>query len=129
MDGDPTPTPGSTAIRPTRAKAEKDLDAFYALLEAFRDPQLLPLRKIAEICGDASLNPEPNTLRRIKNRSLSDESRASLLRHIFDEERLVSGRARRQLETIDDTLYFALLNYLESSECLSGNILNRMNRM
>jgi hypothetical protein len=111
MNAETPPTPGQTIIRPTRSSAEKHSDDFYTLLEALRGPETLPLRKIAEISGDTSLNPEPNILRKIKSRTLSDDARKFLLRHIFDDERLVSGKAPRQLSTLDDALYFSFLNY------------------
>jgi hypothetical protein len=113
-----TDMPGSFVVRPTRADAEKDSNEFYALLAALRTPETLPLKKIAEIVGDTSLNPEPNILRKIKNRTLTEEARRYLLRHIFEEENLLSGRVRRQLSAIDDALYFAVLNYLNVGETL-----------
>jgi hypothetical protein len=111
-----TETPGAVVIRPTRADAERNPDDFYALLAALRSPETLPLRKIAEIAGDTSLNPEPNILRKIKNRTLTEDARRFLLRHIFDEENLLSGKGRRQLAIIDDAPYFAFLNYLNVRE-------------
>jgi len=105
--------PGSIEIRPTRAQAEREPEKFYPLLEALRGPDTLPLRKIAEIAGDTSLNPEPNTLRKIRSQTLSDETRRSLLRHIFDDEQLVSRRMRRKLAGIDDALYFAFLEHFQ----------------
>jgi hypothetical protein len=113
MDAEGEPeTPGTMVIRPTRADAERDPNEFYTLLAALRSPETLPLRKIAEVVGDTSLNPEPNILRKIKNRTLTEEARRFLLRHIFDEENLLSGKTRKQLSAIDDALYFAFLNYL-----------------
>ena len=44
-----------------------------------------------------------------------------MLKHIFDEGRLLSGKARRQMATIDDALYFAFLNYLDSRETPQDN--------
>jgi hypothetical protein len=105
--------PGAITVRPTRADAERSAQEFYTLLEALRDPHVLPLRKIAAIIGDTSLNPEPNILRKIQNRTLSDDARRYLLRHIFDEENLISGKLRRQLAAVDDGLYFAILIFLE----------------
>lgn len=108
--------PGAIAIRPTRADAESNPNEFYTLLAALRNPETLPLRKIAEIVGDLSHNPEPNILRKIKNRTLTEDARRFLLRHIFDEGSLLSGKMRKQLVAIDDALYFAFLNYLNVRE-------------
>jgi hypothetical protein len=116
MKAETTPTPGQAVIRPTRSSAETHPDDFYALLEALRGPDTLPLRKIAEISGDTSLNPEPNILRKIKSRTLSDDARKFLLRHIFEDENLVSGNTRRKLSGVDDALYFAFLNYFNVRE-------------
>ena len=117
MDADgESQTPGEIVIRPTRAEAEREPNEFYALLAALRSPDTLPLRKIAEIVGDTSLNPEPNILRKIKNRTLTEDARRFLLRHIFEEENLLSGKKRRQLSAIDDALYFAFLNYFNAAE-------------
>lgn len=121
MKAETPPTPGQEIIRPTRSSAERHSDDFYALLEALRGPDTLPLRKIAEISGDTSLNPEPNILRKIKSRTLSDDARKFLLRHIFDEARLVSGKTPKQLSTVDDALYFAFLNYFSVREALQDD--------
>jgi len=113
MDTDTDPeTPGTMLIRPTREEAERNPDHFYALLGALRSPETLPLRKIAEIVGDTSLNPEPNILRKIKNRTLSRDARRYLLRHIYEEQPVLSGGARERLAAIDHALHFALLNFL-----------------
>ncbi|MCP3439808.1 hypothetical protein [Bradyrhizobium sp. CCGUVB14] len=116
MDKPIEAAPGAIQIRPTRLRAEREPDQFYPLLEAFRDPDILPLRKIAELSGDRSLNPEPNTLRKLKSQTLSDEARRVLLRHIFDDERLLFGKRREALDLIDDAFYFAFLNYFHACD-------------
>jgi hypothetical protein len=116
MENSQTLLPGSIAIRPTRQQAECEPDDFYSLLDALRGPESLPLRKIAEVVGDTSLNPEPNTLRKIQSQTLPDQARRHLLRHIFDEAQLLSGKMRRQLARMDDAFYFAFLNQFHIDE-------------
>jgi hypothetical protein len=116
MEEEAKPIPGGVRIRPTRALAETDPERFYSLLEELRGPVVLPLRKIAEVTGDTSLNPEPNLLRKIKSRTLSGEARRLLLRYMFDEEQLLSGRARRLLADVGDAFYFAFLEYFKIAE-------------
>src|SRR5580700_3785131 len=100
LNAETKPRPGELIIRPTRADAERNPDHFYTLLAAVRNPGTLPLRKIAELSGDTSLNPVPNVLRKIKNRTLSEDARRYLLKHIFDDESLLSGKTRRQIAAI-----------------------------
>src|ERR1700681_2108174 len=107
LSAETKPRPGELIIRPTRADAERNSDDFYLLLAAVRNPETLPLRRIAEISGDTSLNPEPNILKKIKNRTLSEDARRYLLKHIFDDESLLSGKTRKQMSGIDDAFYFA----------------------
>lgn len=115
METQPKPRPGAITIRPTRTSAEKEPGKFYPLLEELRGPGTLPLRKIAELTGDNSLNPEPNILRKIKGQTLSEDVRRVVLRHIFDDQ-LLSGKMRRQLAGTDDAFYFAFLNHFDVSE-------------
>jgi hypothetical protein len=112
------PMPGAIVIRSTRDDAERSPDDFYCLLEEFRGSGLLPLRKIAEACGDSSLNPEPNILRKIQSRTLSEQARAALLGHIFGRESLLFGASRRQVSAIADPLYFVLLNFLDAKDAV-----------
>jgi hypothetical protein len=116
-EGEPT-TPGAIDIRPTRADAEKCPASFYRLLGEFRDRGLLPLKRIAEISGDTSLNPEPNILRKIQNKTLTDQARAALLSHILDVQSLLFGKARRQLAAVDHSFYFAFLNFLDAKDSI-----------
>jgi hypothetical protein len=97
MKAEPKPVPGDIFVRPSRASAECEWPDFYALLESLRGPETLPLRKIAEIAGDTSLNPEANILRKIQNRTLADDARRFILRHIFDDAQLLSGASRKRL--------------------------------
>jgi hypothetical protein len=110
MQESETLTPGSIHIRPTRVAAERQPQNFYSLLDTLRDPGTFPLRKIAELSGDTSLNPEPNTLRKIQNRTLPDDARRSVLRYIFEDGGLLTGGFRKSLANLDDAFYFSFLN-------------------
>ncbi|WP_157223598.1 hypothetical protein [Rhodovulum sp. PH10] len=59
--------PGSVRIRPTRAQAEANEEAFYELLNVVRAAGRLKLETIAEVLGKKSSNPAPNMHRRIQN--------------------------------------------------------------
>lgn len=112
----PVIAPGSIIRRPTREDAERHTDLFYLLLEAIRGSRELPLKKLADLTGDTTINREVNFWKRIKNRSLTSDMRRVILRHIFDEARLLSGRLANQIATIEAAFYFAFLDYAAIKE-------------
>lgn len=108
--------PGSVPIRPTRSAAEFNPDQFYALFESLKGRINLPLSKIADLTNDTTLSPEQNVHKRIKDKRLSAAARSVILRHVFDEEMLLSGSSRRKVAEIPDAFYFAFLNLLGINE-------------
>jgi hypothetical protein len=109
-------TPGSIIVRPTRQDAEQHAGHFYLLLKALRANRELPLKKLGYITGDTTNNREINIWKRIKNETLTPDERDLILRHVFDEARLLSGKFANQLATIEDAFYFAFLNYAAVKE-------------
>jgi hypothetical protein len=105
-------TPGAIVVRPTREDAEQDVNMFYLLLDTLREiADTLTLKQIAAITGEVTLNPQVNTHKKIKNRTLSKDARDFLLRFIFDQAALIYGGPATQVADIKDAFYFAFLKY------------------
>ena len=116
-----TITPGSHAIRPTRAEAEENVDAFYAILDWARKNDSLTLLEIGRLLNDKTANTEANTSKKISNRTFEPETRRVLLNHVFGEggPRLTNTRARVLKEP--HALYFALLSFVGTRETSQDN--------
>lgn len=104
------------AVRPTRAEAERDKDAFYELLAVVQALGLLTNKAIAIATQDKSEHSDANISKRIKNKAFDDEARRRILDRIFGAENLLSGETRKKMVEIPEALYFAFLNHFDVKE-------------
>lgn len=114
-DAEP-PSPGSLRVRPKREDAEKDPEAFYALLEWSRRHEKFSRQDLGKVLGDQTLNIESKMSRKIRERNFTVREQQAILQHLFSESpaSVCNPRVRVRAET--HALYFALLNFVQTPE-------------